>query len=299
MSLPDLEAWAIFAKVAERRSFTTAAEDLQLSKATVSKAVARLEARFQTQLFHRTSRRIALTATGQDLAIRAARILGEAEAAEDAARDEAGSPRGLVRIAASISFGIVHLGPTLPALLDRCPGLSIELSLSDATIDLVAAGIDIALRIGRLDDSSLKARKLADVRACLVAAPAYLGQYPAPKQPEDLRSHRMFLYTNLARPDRLPLIHRDGREVIVRIAGPLAANNADVLMPALRAGSGMMMLPHFIVAADLAAGSLVRVLPDWAPPPVALHLVTPPGGPRPARVRAVIDHLVEAFANPM
>ncbi|MFS0736541.1 LysR family transcriptional regulator [Sphingomonas sp. 1P06PA] len=299
MPLPDLEAWAIFAKVAERRSFTAAAEDLQLSKATVSKAVARLEARFQTQLFHRTSRRIALTATGQDLAVRAARILGEAEAAEDAARDEASSPRGVVRIATSISFGIVHLGPALPALLESCPGLSIELSLSDAAVDLVAEAIDIALRIGRLEDSTLRVRKLADVHACLVAAPAYLARYPAPQQPADLTAHRLFLYTNLARSDRLPLVHRSGRETVVRIAGPLAANNADVLMPALRAGAGMMMLPQFIVAADLATGALVRVLPDWAPPATALNLVTPPGGPRPARVRAVIDHLVEAFANPM
>jgi DNA-binding transcriptional LysR family regulator len=295
--LPDLEAWAIFARVAELRSFSAAAEALGLSKATVSKAVGRLENRLGVSLFHRTTRTLSLTPSGVSLASRAAALLSDAEAAEESARAEAGGPRGLVRIAVPMSFGISHVAPALPELMELCPGLSLDLHLSDTTIDLIEGGIDVALRIGALTDSSLKARKLADIPVYLAAAPAYIERHGTPGTPEDLESHACFGYSNASRADRWRLVHEDGKEAVVRPRGPLVTNNGEAMLPPLVAGQGIALLPHFILARDFEAGRLARVLPEWAGLPIALHVVTPSSGPRPARVSAVIDFFSRRFAR--
>jgi DNA-binding transcriptional LysR family regulator len=294
--LPDLEAWAIFARVAELRSFSAAAEALGLSNATVSKAITRLENRLGVSLFHRTTRMLSLTASGQALASRAAALLSDAEATEEIARAEASGPRGLVRVAAPMSFGISHVAPLLPDLLAQCPGLSIDLNLSDATIDLVESGIDVALRIGNLADSSLKARKLADIPTYLAAAPDYLAKRGTPAEPEALIEHACFAYSNAARPDRWRLVRNDGREILVRPRGPLITNNGEAMLPALVAGQGIALLPLFILDNEFSMGRLVRVLPEWSGPPLGLHLVMPSSGPRPARVSAVIDFFSRRFA---
>jgi DNA-binding transcriptional LysR family regulator len=296
--LPDLEAWAIFAQVAELRSFTTAAETLGVSKATVSKAVARLEARLGAQLFHRTSRRLSLTATGQALAGRAGALLSDAQAAEDAAREAAASPKGLVRLAAPMSFGIDHLGPALPDLLAACPELMIEIHLGDEQIDVVERGIDMALRIADLPDSSLRARRLADVPMGIFGAPAYFAARGRPEHPGELINHACFAYTNLPGRGEWRLTGPDGETIAAQTGpGPIRVNNGEAMLPALRAGFGLAMLPEFIVRKDLDAGTIERVLPGWTPPIVALHLVTPPGSLRPARVSAVIDFLIRRFSG--
>ncbi len=297
MRLPDLEGWAIFAAVVEHRTISSAAEALGTSKATVSKALTRLEARLGTSLFHRTSRKLTLTETGRALAERARTILLEGEAAEEAARDAASVPAGPIRVAAPLSFGTRHVAPVLAEFLRAHPGVTLDLRLSDARIDIVAEGVDVALRIADLPDSSLRARRVAAIPTRIVAAPAYLAAAGTPREPAELAAHACLIYTNTPRPDRWRFVHADGREEVVAVAGPLAVDSGDAMLPALCAGLGIAPLPEFIVADDLAAGRLVAILPEWSLGPIALHIVTPPGKLRPARVEALIFLLADRLRD--
>ncbi len=289
MRLPDLEAWAIFASVVEHKSFSAAADTIGLSKATVSKAITRLEAHLGQSLFHRTSRRLALTEAGKPLADHAARILAEARAAEESANDSASAPTGRVRLAVPMSFGITNVAPLLAEFLAAHPGIEIELHLSDARVDIVAEGFDVALRIASLPDSSLRARRLCGITTHIVASPAYLAARGTPTHPAQLGEHSLFGYTNVTGPWRF---QRGGEgDVSVRAQGQLSANSGEALVPALIAGLGIARLPSFIIAEHLASGVLVEILADWAPPPIGLHLLTPPSPLRPARVEALIAFL--------
>lgn len=295
MRLPDFEAWAMFACVVEHRSFSAAAASIGVSKATVSKAVARLEISLGTTLFHRTSRRLTLTDAGTALAERAARILAEAQAAEEQARDAAAAPTGLVRLAAPMSFGLAHVAPAIADFLAAHPGVEIDLILSDARVDIVADGIDVALRIADLPDSSLRARRIAPVAIRIVAAPAYWDAHSRPQHPADLGHHACFGYTNIASP--IWHFRRGEEEVSIRPTGPLSTNNGEAMLPALTAGLGVARLPDFLVDAAIADGTLEPVLADWTGSGIALHLLTPPSPLRPARVEALIEFLSARFRN--
>lgn len=295
--LPDFEGLAIFAKVVETRSFAAAAAELTLSKATVSKAVSRIEQRLGARLINRTSRRFALTDAGQKLAGRAAHILAEGEAAEDATLSQTTVPRGLVRLAAPMSFGILHIAPLLPEFLAKYADVSIDLLLSDAMVDLVGDGFDAAIRIADLPDSSLVARRLCDMPAYLVGAPAYLKKHGRPKHPLDLAQHRCIGYSHTSTPETWRFA-RGGKLASVRPSGPLRVNNGDAMMPALVAGTGLAILPEFIVREALATGRLERLLGEWSVPSGSVYWVMPPGGPRPKRVEVLGDFLVEKLALP-
>ena len=289
MRLPDLEAWAMFASVVDHRSFSGAADAIGVSKATVSKAVTRLEAQLGQSLFHRTSRRLTLTENGKALAEHAARILAEAHAAEEAARDAATAPTGLIRLSAPMSLGLLHVVGIVGDFLAAHPGVEIDLQLSDAKVDIVAEGFDIAIRIADLPDSSLRAWRIGPITVHIVAAPAYLARHGIPTHPAQLGEHHCLAYTNVTGPWRFA--GPGGADVAVRPKGPLASNSGDALLPALRLGLGIALLPDFIIGEDIKTGRVVPLLPDWRPPPIALHLMTPPGALRPARVEALLTFL--------
>jgi DNA-binding transcriptional LysR family regulator len=295
--LPDFEALAIFAKVVELRSFAAAATELALSKATVSKAVSRLEERLGARLFNRTSRRLALTDAGQRLSERAARLLADGEAAENEALAQSVAPRGLVRLAAPMTFGVKMVAPLLPEFLEKYPEVTIDLSLSDETVDLIGEGFDAGLRIARLPDSSLIARKLCAMPRFTVASPSYLKRHGRPTHPMHLAAHKCFGYAYLSTPNIWHYTNASGEQASVRPAGQLRVNNGEAVMPALLAGLGIADLPEFIVGEAIASGAVEVILKGWKQPEGAVHFVTPPGGPRPARVEMLADYLITQFAR--
>ena len=310
--ISDLTAQATFAQVVEAASFSGAARSLGLSKSAVSKQVSRLEAGLGVQLLHRTTRRLSLTEAGAVFYEGCQRMLAEAEAAEQAVTHLAAAPRGHLRLNAPMSFGILHLSPLLPDLLRRCPELTVDLTLNDRLVDLVEEGYDLAIRIGRLPDSSLIARRLAPSRAVLCAAPAYLEAQGAPAQPHDLKQHAGLLYSYQADGATWRLTGRKGtgrkgigrkgigREGSVRVpvAGRFQVNNGDSLRQAALGGLGIAQLPTFIVGDDLRAGRLQRVLPDWEiAAEAAVHAVYPATRTLSPEVRVVIDFLAERFGD--
>jgi DNA-binding transcriptional LysR family regulator len=294
--LPDLEGLAIFAKVAETRSFAAAAAELKLSKATVSKAVSRVEAKLKTRLFNRTSRRIALTEAGRQLCDRASLILTEGEAAENEALARSTAPRGTVRLAAPMSFGVLNLAPLLPEFLAKYPEVTIDLHLSDAMVDMIGDGFDAALRIAALPDSSLIARRLCGMPRYLVGSPDYLKKRGKPRHPLHLADHVCITYGHGASAETWRFKHEGGKSATVHPSGPLRVNNGDAIMPAVIAGVGLAVLPEFILCDALDAGQLERVLEDWSLPSGAVYWVTPPGGLRPKRVEVLADFLFERLA---
>jgi DNA-binding transcriptional LysR family regulator len=296
-NLPDFEGLALFAKVAEERSFAGAARSLGLSVATVSRAVARLEERLGARLLNRTSRQLALTEFGASLAARAGEVFRLAEEAEGAAREQSAQPRGLVRLAVPMSFGLRWVAPLLPEFFRRYPEVQIDLHLSDATVDIVGDGFDAALRIAVLPDSSLVARKLAPVARLILAAPAYLARHGTPTHPSELQAHACLGYAYRARSDTWRFTNAAGEEASVRPRGPLRVTNSDALLPTVTAGLAICELPDFIAADYMRDGRLVPILAGWSMPLGGLYFVTPSARARPAKIEVLGDFFAEHLSR--
>ncbi len=296
--LPDFEGLAMFAKVVEERSFAGAARAMGVSVATVSRAVSRLEERLGARLLNRTSRRLALTDFGHSLAERAMRLYDEAEAAENAAREMSSRPRGLIRLAVPMSFGLRWVAPLLPDFFRLYPEISIDLHLSDATVDLVGEGFDAALRIAVLPDSSLVARRLCPVAPVVLAAPSYISRYGLPRHPRDLKDHHCLGYAYRRRQDIWHFTNSAGEEESVTPSGLLRVTNSEALVPMLLEGLAIAELPEFMAADHLADGRLTAILTDWSLPKGALYFITPTARTRPAKVGVLADFFVERLSEP-
>ncbi|QTD54995.1 LysR family transcriptional regulator [Parasphingorhabdus cellanae] len=291
MNLPDFEAWAIFAAAARLGSFTAVSHELAISKPTVSKAITRLEESLGTVLFHRTSRKISLSTAGKALLPYAQTIALDGEAAMEAARDTAHLLRGQVRLAAPLSFGLSHLAPVIADFMCAYPEIMVDVQLSDARVDLIEEGFDLAIRIAELPDSSLRAIRLRGMQAYFIASPDYLKRSGTPISPDDLTDHDCFLYSNEATPETWHLKGPKGQKISVRPRCRFQSNNGDIMLPALIAGRGIGYLPDFLCQDAIDSGALEPILPDWRFGEIALNLVMPPSPHRPARVNALINFL--------
>jgi DNA-binding transcriptional LysR family regulator len=291
-SLTDI---AIFVKVVELSSFTAAAEALEMSQPVVSKSVTRLEEKLGARLLNRTTRRLSLTEAGSELYRRSVRALEEIENAElEVARFQT-EPRGTLRVSAPMSFSILHLGSTIQPFLERNPGVTLELNLDDRRVDLVEEGIDVAIRIGRLEESSLVARKITPCRQVLCAAPSYLAKRGTPMQPEDLLEHNCIVYSFLANAREWRLIDQAGELHVVPINGSIHSNNGLVNRAAAVAGAGIVLLPTFYIGDQLRSGELKPILCQFKPPDIALYAVYPERRNLTPKVRAFVDFLAATF----
>lgn len=295
--LPDFEGFAMFAKVAEEGSFAAAATAMGVSVATVSRAVTRLEERLGGRLFNRTSRRLALTDYGHTLIERAAKLYTDAEETEDFARETSSRPRGLVKLAAPLSFGARWVAPLLPEFFALYPDISVDLHLTDAQSDLIGDGFDAALRIAILEDSSLVARLIAPVRRFVVASPAYLSRHGRPRHPRALGAHPCLTYANRSQRDVWRFTRRDGETCAVTPGGMLRGTSVEALLPTVLAGLAITELPEFVATQYFADKQLEPILTDWRLPEGGLYFVTPSARARPAKVSVLADFFIEKLAT--
>lgn len=285
----------VFLAVAEAQGFAAAGRRLGLSPPAVTRAVAALEARLGVRLITRTTRRLALTEAGRRLVEGGRRILADLDEAEAAAAGEAATPSGTLVLAGPVTFGRMHLTPVVAAFLRAERRVTARLALADRVVDLVEEGIDAALRIGALPDSSLIARRIGEVRRVLVAAPDYLARGGVPREPAELTRYDVVAFTSLTP----GLVWRwgDRRGEAVTLAPRLAVNDAAAAIEAAERGEGIAPAYCYQAAPAIAAGRLVPVLAAFTPPPTPVHLVHPAGRHQPLRVRAFLDFAAAPLAD--
>lgn len=291
----DSSDMAVFSHVVAVGSFSAAARELAVTPSAVSKQIARLERRLGVRLFHRSSRRLSLTAPGREFHTRAVAILAAIRDAEDTVSELERAVSGTLRVSGTVAFCRTQILPLLPAFLERHPDLRLEFELSDRRLDLPAEEIDLAIRVGeQLDNPDVVSRRLADFRRIICAAPGYLERHGTPRTPAELRDHNcLTLYTS-ARFNDWSFDGELGSEHLP-VSGSFAANSIDALYQAALAGLGLARLSTFLVAEDLGAGRLVRVLPGHMHEHAAIYLLYPGRLGPPARSRAFVDFLLERF----
>lgn len=290
--LNEMEA---FVRVVDLGGFTDAARKMGLSKSAVSKHVASLEDRLGARLLNRTTRRVSPTDIGLAFYDRAIRVLAEAREADAMVSAMQDAPRGELRVSAPVSFGTRVLAPAVASFLRAYPDIGVHMVLDDRFVELVAEGYDLAIRVGELPDSSLRARKLAEADLHVVASPVYLAEHGTPGSLAELADHNLLHYSNLSSGNFWRLQGPGGQERQVRAVGRLTVNNGDALRTAAEQGLGIAMLPSFILGDAVETGTLVELLPEAKRPPMGVFAVYPQGRFPQPKLRVFIDHLVEAL----
>jgi DNA-binding transcriptional LysR family regulator len=286
-----------FVRSVDTGSFSAAARELNLTPSALSKLVTRLEDRLGARLLQRTTRRLHLTPEGEAFYLRARRILAEMDEAEAEVLQSGSHPQGLLRLHCGSAFGMHQLAPAIPHFLERHPGVHLDITINDLPPAAVEEGIDLAIRIGQLDESSMVARRICNLERVICAAPSYLAKHGTPRTPDDLHQHNCLWITSLPVLRRWPFDTDDGIRV-VHIDGNVVANNAETVLQLTVAGVGITRLTDVIVGDAIQRGELVPILSDWHHvEPVPLFATYPSGRHLSPKVRAMVDFLVERFAG--
>lgn len=283
-----------FVAVVDAGSFVRAAEGLGLSKTAVSRLVGDLETRLGTRLLHRTTRRLSLTPEGEVFHERCRQLLDGVEEAEAELTAQAGEAIGQLRINVPVTFGLLHLAPLWPAFMTMHPKVALDVTLSDRLVDLVDEGYDLAVRIARLQVSSLVSRQLTSTRLILCASPEYLRRHGTPAHPSELAQHAVISYSLLSMGEQWEFEGPEGR-VTVKVSPRMRTNSGDTCCAAALQHQGIVLQPSFLIGPQLASGALVEILPQYRSMEMGVYVVYPSRKHLTPKVRALIDFLVEAF----
>ena len=292
--LTEMEA---FATVVDQGGFTDAARKMGISKSAVSKHISALEARLGARLLNRTTRRVSPTEIGLVYYDRARRVLNDAGEADSLVTAMQSAPSGVLRMSVATDFGVSLLSPVLDEFLAAFPDISVNMVLKNRYVELISEGFDLAIRMGDLEDSTLRARKIAETTQRLIAAPAYFRQHGRPQRIDDLSEHRLLHYSNQASANVWKINAPSGEERQVRGNGWLTVNDGQSLLNAAVKGLGIAYLPSFLYHSSMEAGLVEDVIPDLPPTTLGIYAVYPPGRFTQPKVRAFIDFLIEQFAD--
>ncbi len=286
----------VFAAVVDCGSFAAAADRLEISRAMASKYISQLETHLGTRLLQRTTRKLTLTETGTAYHERCAQILADIKEAEEGAALLSGAPRGTLRVTLPVAFGLLHMGPLIAQYLKRYPDVRVDALLVDRAVDLIEEGFDVAVRIGKLAQSELIARRLGSDRIVISGAPEYLQRHGVPQTPADLARHNCLTYSYYSTGDEWRLKDRDGVPHAVKVSGSLRVSNGDMAKLVALQGVGLILQPMFLVGEDIRAGRLVEVLADYPAEELGIYAVYPSRKHVAAKVRAFVELLAETFA---
>lgn len=285
-----------FAAVIDEGSFTAAAETLGISKPVVSKQISQLERHLGVQLLQRTTRRLHLTQAGEVFASYSQRIMSDVREAEQSVLPMQSEPQGRLRVSVPESLAMSLLPETLLSFQQQCPKLELDISVSGRFVDLVAEGIDVALRVGKLDDSSLIARRLMPCKFHVCVSPDYSRRHDVPDHPDDLGEHNCLVYSQSPKSDTWVFKEKDGKDIKVKVKGSLRTDAAALLMDFALSGNGIFIAPTYMVEDALSNGQLVTVLDDYCAEETGLYAVYPYSKLVSSKVRAFVDYLAQQWA---
>jgi len=292
-----LTSLGIFVSAVEEGSFAAAARRFGLSAAMAGKHVSALEAELNARLLQRTTRHLSLTNTGQTYYERCKRILEAFDEARREASDSQGTARGVLRVAAPVTFGAMHLGEVVARYLEDHPHVNVEVVLGDRYVDLIDAGVDVAIRIGRLEDPGLVTRRLAPCRMVVCASPAYLKRHGKPRKPVDLQHAQRLAFSEAVSAGDWTLLDARNRAHVIDGPCRMAANNTQMLLAAALAGAGIAYGPTFVFGEHLRRGELVALLPAYRAADLAIQAIYPSARRIPLKVRRFVDYLAETFGD--